>query len=195
MSVRRFRASVNGSRCAWTVATTSVASSVVTASRNAVDANSIRRSSSPPVMYVYVASGGGVEGAAGLVQGVAELVRGGFGGEVRPQEVDDLFAVEAVAGGEGQEFDERRRFAEPPARLGHLVATDRDPEAAEQRPSGLKAGTRRGSSRLRSAVAAVLSESSGGVASGRRTSGDLGVVPGGGCLLAGDIVTLGEHIS
>ncbi len=72
------------------------------------------------------------ERAAGDVEGLVEVVGGGFGRKVRPKEIHDLLAVEAVSRCEGEQLDEGCRLFEAPLALLDGPRTYGNLEAAEQ---------------------------------------------------------------
>ncbi len=96
------------------------------------------------VVQVQVAGGGGLrlEGPSGDVKGLVEVVGGGPGLEVGPEEVQDLLAVEASARRQGEQFDEARGLAQTPFILPDRPRTHPDLEAAEQ-PHAHEPGFRR----------------------------------------------------
>ena len=69
---------------------------------------------------------------AGVVRGLVQLGAGLVERVVRPDEVDDLLAVELAVRSEGQHLDQRRGMAAAPAPRRHGVAVDGDLEAAEE---------------------------------------------------------------
>jgi hypothetical protein len=80
---------------------------------------------------VAVGDGLSLERATGDVEGLVEVVGGGPGSEVRPEEVHDLLAVKVVIRCESEQLDEARSLPEPPLVLPDSPRTYRDLEAAE----------------------------------------------------------------
>ncbi|MDQ5812923.1 MAG: hypothetical protein M3358_19785 [Actinomycetota bacterium] len=71
------------------------------------------------------------ERAAGDVEGLVEVVGGGLRREIRPEEVHDLLAVEAVIRGEGKQLHEAGGLPEPPLAFPDDPRPCRDLEGAE----------------------------------------------------------------
>ena len=69
---------------------------------------------------------------AGVVGGLVQLGRRGVHGVVRPDEVEDLLAVEPSLGSEGEELDERGGLLPRPRPCGHQLSGHGDIETTEQ---------------------------------------------------------------
>ncbi len=72
------------------------------------------------------------EGAAGDVEHVPQVVAGGGGVEVRPEQVEQLVAVEGVVGGQRQQLHQRARLAQSPGPVVDRPCPDLDAKAAEE---------------------------------------------------------------
>jgi hypothetical protein len=69
---------------------------------------------------------------AGEVDGLAEVGGGRLGGQVGPEHVHQLLAVQPLPAGQGQELDQRLGLVPAPGLLGHRRPVDRGPEASEE---------------------------------------------------------------
>ena len=76
---------------------------------------------------------GRVEGAPRDVYGLVEVVGGRRRGEVAPEHVHRLLAMEPVVAGEGEELHELARLLQSPGRVGHRNSVDGRSETAEER--------------------------------------------------------------
>ena len=81
---------------------------------------------------VAEAQGLGSDRAAGGVQRLMEVVGGGFGVAVGPQQVGQALAMQAALGGEGQELDQRLGLAQAPRALLDEAIRGGDRESAQQ---------------------------------------------------------------
>ena len=70
--------------------------------------------------------------AAGLVEDEAQVTGGGVRVVLRPERLDQLFAMETVGRGQRQQLDDGRRSLAPPRRRRHGAVADGDGKAAEQ---------------------------------------------------------------
>ena len=69
---------------------------------------------------------------AGEVDGLAEVGGGRLGGQVGPEHVHQLLAVQPLPAGQGQQLDQRLGLVPAPGPLGHRRPVDRGPEASEE---------------------------------------------------------------
>ena len=76
---------------------------------------------------------GRVEGAPRDVHGLVEVVGGRRRGEVAPEHVHRLLAMEPVVAGESEELHELARLLQSPGRVGHRNSVDGRRETAEER--------------------------------------------------------------
>jgi hypothetical protein len=72
----------------------------------------------------------------GAVEGDAQVVRRRVRVEIGPKRLGQLVAVEAVAGGEGEQLDDRSRASLPPSGVGDRPTVDLDAEAAQEADPG-----------------------------------------------------------
>jgi hypothetical protein len=80
------------------------------------------------------------ERAPGVVRGGVQPWPGLLGRRVGPAHVEDLLAVQATAGCQGQELDQPGRRAPCPRSVGDDRAIDDDPGATEQSDRGFQHG-------------------------------------------------------
>jgi hypothetical protein len=66
------------------------------------------------------------------MHGLAEVGGGGGGCQLRPEQVHQLLAVQAVARGQRQQLHHRLGLVPPPGPVGHRPRVDLDPELPEQ---------------------------------------------------------------
>ncbi len=68
----------------------------------------------------------------GNMQRLVEVVRAGVGIEFRPEQIDELFAEDALTMGKRDDLDETACLRQSPAVVGYLVRPASDAETAEQ---------------------------------------------------------------